>query len=156
VWEAWFALVVAHQRVMAALERQVEAECGFSLAWLEVLYQLSSVSGRRLRMHELARACHTSKSGLTRLVDRIETAGLAKRTAIPGDRRSFYVVMTEEGARALERGLPVVRSGLDEHFGRHVRGTEMEPLLSALRRIVAGAARTDPGARDERGAPESP
>src|ERR1700730_380070 len=122
---------------MAALDRKVETECGFSLGWLEVLYQLGSASTRRMRMHELAAACHTSKSGLTRLVDRIEAGGLVRRTAIPGDRRSFYVVMTEEGTRALERGLPVIRSGLEEHLGRHVRATEMEPLLHALRRLAA-------------------
>jgi hypothetical protein len=100
-------------------------------------------------MHELARACHTSKSGLTRLVDRIEAAGLAVRAAIPGDRRSFYVVMTEEGTRALERAVPVVSSGLEEHVGRHVRTAEMEPMLSALRRIGAGVLAIDRGACDE-------
>jgi DNA-binding MarR family transcriptional regulator len=138
VWETWFALVLAHDQVMAALDRKVEAECGFSLGWLEVLHQLGSCSSRRLRMHELAAACHTSKSGLTRLVDRIEAGGLVRRTAIPGDRRSFYVVMTEEGTSALEHGLPVVRSGLEEHLGRHIQATEAGPLLDALRRIAAG------------------
>jgi len=148
VWEAWFALVVAHDQVMAALDRKVQAECGFGLGWLEVLYQLGSASARRLRMHELAAACHTSKSGLTRLVDRIEAGGLVRRTAIPGDRRSLFVVMTEEGRRALERGLPVVRSGLQEHVGRHVKTGETGPLLDALRRIAAGGLAIDQDACD--------
>jgi DNA-binding MarR family transcriptional regulator len=150
VWETWFALVLAHDQVMEALDRRVETECGFSVGWLEVLYQLGSASTRRLRMHELAAACHTSKSGLTRLVDRIEAGGLVRRTAIPGDRRSFYVVMTEEGTRALERGLPVVRSGLEELLGRYVKPTEMEPLLDALRRIAAGGLPIEQDACDER------
>jgi DNA-binding MarR family transcriptional regulator len=150
VWEAWFALVLAHDQVMAALDRKVVTECGFSLGWLEVLYQLGSASTRRLRMHELAAACHTSKSGLTRLVDRIEAGGLVRRTAIPGDRRSFYVVMTEEGTRALEHGLPVIRSGLEEHLGRHIEVTEMQPLLDALRRVAAGGLPIEQDACDER------
>src|SRR5262249_57520857 len=92
--QAWVALLTAHTRVVSAVSRDLEAACGISLAWFDVLFQLSVAPDCRRRMHELARALLLSKSGLTRLVDRIEEAGLVARASVHGDRRSLYVELT--------------------------------------------------------------
>jgi DNA-binding MarR family transcriptional regulator len=138
--QAWLALSAAHAVVTAALSRKVEVECGMPLTWLGILYQLGSTPERRFRMHELASACHTSRSGLTRLVDRIEARGLVRREAIPGDRRSFLVVLTDSGAQALAEAGPVLEAGLRESFGDRIADAELTPLLEALRRVASDGA----------------
>jgi DNA-binding MarR family transcriptional regulator len=138
--ETWMAFMSAHALVTSALDRDIEIACGLSLTWLEVLYRLRGAPDHRYRMHQLASACHTSKSGLTRLVDRMEAAGLIRREAIPGDRRSLLVVMTEAGGEALARAIPRLEAALREHFGRHIHESELDPFLNVLRRMSGGSA----------------
>jgi DNA-binding MarR family transcriptional regulator len=138
--QAWLALSAAYAAVTAALSRKVEVECGMPLTWLAILYRLGSAPERRFRMHELASACHTSRSGLTRLVDRIEARGLVSREAIPGDRRSFLVVLTDSGARALAEAGPVLEAGLRASFGDRIADADLMPLLTALRRVASGGS----------------
>ena len=70
--EAWVAFLGAHARVVPQVDKDLKSAFGISLTWFDVLYQLSLIPERRLRMQELADALLLSKSGLTRLVDRIE------------------------------------------------------------------------------------
>ena len=142
---AWRAMLEAHAEVTAALERDLLAGCGLPLAWYDVLAQLHDAPGRGLRMQELARAVLLSKSGLTRLVDRMEQAGLVVREPDPDDRRGTRTALTSAGRAALRRAAPVHVRGVQRHFARHLEGDEARVLLAACARIVA-AARAEPAA----------
>ena len=136
---AWRALITAHARVVERIERAL-VEAGLPpLGWYDVLLELSAAPGRRLRMHELARAVVLSRSGLTRLVDRLEGAGLLAREPTPEDGRGFFPVPTDEGRETLRRMWPIYGAGIADHFGRHLTDEEARVLAEALSRVRAAA-----------------
>ena len=137
--EAWRTFITAYALVIERIEREL-AEAGLPpLGWYDVLLELSRASERRLRMHELARAVVLSRSGLTRLVDRLERAGLLRREPDPADRRGSFAVLTDEGAAMREQMWPVYAQGIAEHFGKHLTEYEIEVLTGALKRVLDAA-----------------
>ena len=134
--EAWVAFLTAHARVVPRVSQELEAACGISLAWFDVLHQLSLAPESRRRMHELADAVLLSKSGLTRLVDRIEDAGLVARAAVPGDRRSLHVQLTPAGLALVERARGVVQQRVAAHFGLHLSDADLTTLRDSLARVA--------------------
>lgn len=100
----WSALRSRHREIVAALEGALQAELMLSLSELETLERLSVAEAGRLRMSELADCAGLSKSGMTRLVDRLESAGLIKRESCPVDRRGAEAVLTERGRAVLASG----------------------------------------------------
>ena len=136
---AWRSFITTYAVVIERIERELaEAELP-PLGWYDVLLELSVAPGRRLRMHELARAVVLSRSGLSRLVDRLESAGLLRREPDPTDRRGSFAVLTEEGAAMRKRMWPVYARGIAEHFGRHLADEEVKTLTEALKRVLAAA-----------------
>lgn len=138
--EAWRALITANARVIEKIERALSGAGLPPLGWYDVLLELSGAPDGRLRMHELARAVVLSRSGLTRLVDRLERAGLLGREPDPADRRGSYAAITDEGRALLRRMWPVYAAGIAEHFGGHLTDDESRVVAAALGR-VADAAR---------------
>ncbi len=136
---AWRVFITAHALAIERIEREL-AEAGLPpLGWYDVLLELSVAPDRRLRMRELARAVVLSRSGLTRLVDRLERAGLLRREPDPADRRGSFAVLTDEGAAVRERMWPVYARGIAEHFGKHLGDEEVEVLTGALKRVLSAA-----------------
>lgn len=133
--EAWRALLGAYAAVTGRLERDLAREGVLPLGWYEVLRALESVPERRLRMHELAGVVGISRSGLTRLADRLEAAGLLRREDCSSDRRGCFAVLTGEGLAALRRTHPVYERGVAAHFGRHLDDSEARVIAGALRRV---------------------
>src|SRR5438552_2997819 len=140
---AWHAFLVAHAALEPILNRELEAACGLPLRWFDVLTQLRMTPHKRLSMTELANAVLLSKSGLTRLVDRIEEAGLVQRVSAPGDRRSLLIVLTRSGERMLKRAAPIHEDGIRRHFAAYIRDNEAAAVEAALGRIAAAASRID-------------
>ena len=138
---AWRALLEAHAAVTERLERELVAARGLPLSRYEVLLRLHQAPGGRLRMQELADSVLLSKSGLSRLVDRMEAAGLVARERCPSDRRGAFAVLTEQGRTALRRAAPVHLRGIQEHFAGHLDDDEVRVLAAALRRVAAAARR---------------
>ena len=137
--EAWRALITAHAAAVERIERGL-LEAGLPpLSWYDVLLELSAAPGCRLRMHELARAVVLSRSGLTRLVDRLEKAGLLHREPDSKDGRGSFAVLTDGGARMREKMWPVYARGITKHFGAHLSDEEAEVLTRALGRVRAAA-----------------
>jgi DNA-binding MarR family transcriptional regulator len=91
-----------------------------------------------MRIHELADAVALSRSGLSRLIDRMEKEQVLRRERCPNDRRGAYAVITEAGESVLDRMRPVYRETVDEHFLPHL-GDEAEPVREALDRVAASA-----------------
>ncbi len=139
---AWRAFLHAHLVLTDVLERELAAATGLPLTWYDVLVNLHAAGGR-LRMQELANRVVLSKSGLTRLVDRMVTAGLVCREPAAGDRRGLLAVMTEEGDRALHEAAPVHLRGLAETFGRHVTDEEAAVVLAVFERLRAAMGHDD-------------
>lgn len=138
---AWRAFLEAHARVGEVLTRELKDTEGLPLAWYDVMVQLSEAPGHRLRMQELADAVLLSKSGLTRLVDRMEEAGLVHRAKCPDDRRGTLAELTEHGYTRLRETAPTHLKGVKHHFVDELTDEEAEVLEAALGRIAERARR---------------
>jgi DNA-binding MarR family transcriptional regulator len=136
---AWRALLETHAAVTELLARELVAERGLPLSRYDVLLNLAEAPGGRLRMQELSESVLLSKSGLSRLVDRMEEAGLVRRERCEDDRRGWFTVLTEQGRSALRRAAPIHLRGIQEHFARHLDGEEARVLATALARVSAAA-----------------
>ena len=113
---AWQAFLRAHSTMLRRIAADLD-EAGLPpLSWYDVLGALRDTEGARLRQVELAERVLLSNSGLSRLIDRIEKAGLVRRTSCDTDRRSFYIELTGEGRGMLDRMWPVYARGIAEDF----------------------------------------
>jgi DNA-binding MarR family transcriptional regulator len=133
---AWGAFLRAHARVTRQLEQELQSEQELSLADYDVLYQLAAAEGRRLRMSELADRLILSRSGATRLVDRLAGAGLVGRASCATDRRGLWAFLTDAGAERLRDATPTHLRGVIEHFIAPIPGSELDQLRATLERIV--------------------
>ena len=136
---AWRALLNAHPTAITAIERDLAARQLVPLTWYDVLVALSEAPEGRLRLRELASRVVLSRSGLTRLVDRLEAAGLLRREPVPTDRRGAYAVLTPAGEATLRRTWPIYARGIVEHFARHLDDAEARVVTAALERVRASA-----------------
>ena len=135
----WRNFLTAHAAAIDRIERDLAEEGLMPLSWYDVLLALYEAPERKLRMHELASAILVTRGGLTRLVARIERAGLLRREPDPADGRGLYAVLTGEGLEALRRTWPTYARGIAEHFGKHLEDEEVEVLDRALRRVLSAA-----------------
>ena len=134
---AWRLLLEAHATVTELLEHELVDERSLPLSRYDVLLNLSEAPGGRLRMQELSASVLLSKSGLSRLVDRMVEAGLVRRERCEDDRRGWFAVLTDQGRSALRRAAPIHLRGIHEHFTRHLEPEEIQAVTAALARVVA-------------------
>jgi DNA-binding MarR family transcriptional regulator len=132
----WRSFLRAHASVMGELERELVAEAGMPLGWYDVLLQLVEAPGRRLRMAELAERVLLSRSGLTRLIDRLQAEGLVRREPSPDDARGTYTVLTPEGFARLRAAAPVHLAGVRQHWLAHFSDDELRALGGLLSRLA--------------------
>ena len=141
---AWRSFLEAHQALTSVLEAELLAERGLPLTWYDVLLVLSEAPDERLRMQELARRILLSKSGLTRLFDRMERAGLVERAPSPDDRRGTLALLTAEGRRTLRRAAPVHLHGIEQHFDQYLSDAETATLRSLCERLLCNLRAQSP------------
>ena len=132
----WGDLTQATDHVRARLSRLLEAGPGLAPDEVELLMLLADAPERRLRMIDVSESLRLSKSGVTRLVDRLQERGLVVRAACPSDRRVVYAGLTEQGATVLEEAAPIFVSGLMEHLGGRLDEARVERLRADLRDIA--------------------
>lgn len=138
----WRDFVVAHARVTKRINRDL-ADAGLpDLAWYDVLDAINRADECRLRIRECANAIELSSTGMTRFIDRLESAGLVRREAVPGDRRGAYAAITPEGVALLERMWPIYARGIETYFGTPLGG-DVPEFAAALQRINGAAADED-------------
>lgn len=135
----WRAFLTAHAVAIDRIEDDLSGAGVLPLSWYDVLLVLYEAPEGKLRMHELASAILVTRGGLTRLVARIEKAGLLRREPDPADGRGLYAAITGEGLEALRSTWPVYARGIAEHFGRHLSDEEVEVLDRVLCRVSAAA-----------------
>ena len=132
---AWRAVLNTHARLTGEVEAAL-AEAGLpQLAWYDVLWALQRAPGKALRMGELNEAVTISRSGLTRLVDRIEAEGLLERRQAASDRRAVEAAITPEGTKLLRRMWPVYEKVLLGSFESKLSRSEAQALSKALGKI---------------------
>lgn len=140
---AWRAFLNAHAAVTGRIEADLERHGLVSLVWYDVLVAISEAPDRQLRPRDLARGLVLTRSGATRLVDRLEQAGLVRREPIEGDRRGAAVVLTTEGRRALRRAWPVYAAGINALFVEVLTPDEAPVLRAALTRVAVAAQESE-------------
>jgi len=112
----WRGLLEAHARLTRALDVQMREEHGLPVSSYEVLMFLADAPAQRLRMSEIADRVRLSRSGLTRLVDRLEQFGYVTRCAVEDDGRGAYAELTDAGRRILEAARRTHREGVRACF----------------------------------------
>lgn len=134
--ESWRSFLRAHAGVTKALERELLAEQGLSLAAYDVLVQLAEAPGRRRRMTDLADAVLLSRSGVTRLVDRLERDGLVARHRSPTDGRGVVAALTEQGLQRLREASRVHLDGVVRHFVARLDRGQLATLAAITARLI--------------------
>ncbi len=134
--EAWFQLLRAHGKVTQAVESRLLRARQIPHHWYDVLVTLEKAPNQKLRMSELAENVVTSRSTLTRLVDRLESEGLLRRELCPDDRRGSFAVLTQAGAQARLAAWPIVSRAIVELFAAYISAEEAHITTEALRRVA--------------------
>jgi DNA-binding MarR family transcriptional regulator len=142
---AWRGVLNAHASVVAQIEKGL-ADAGLPpLAWYDVLWALRRARGRRARMAELADSLTLSRGGLTKLADRLETAGLLRREPAEDDGRGVYATLTTAGKEMLRRMWPVYARVLRETFVGALSADEAAVIAAGLDRAKVAAANLGTG-----------
>jgi DNA-binding MarR family transcriptional regulator len=149
--ELWTALMQGQAMIAGAVSDRLEDQAGIPLAWHEVLVRLAEAPEGRLRMQELAESAWLSKSGLTRLCDRIEEAGYLSRASCPTDRRGTFAVITELGRAKVRETAPIFARASEEFFLKHLSSGERDALRSALRKVIQADREAEPAGGRSKG-----
>jgi DNA-binding MarR family transcriptional regulator len=136
---AWRGMLRAHAALTKALDADLDAAHGLPLSSYEVLMYLNDAEGRRMRMRDLASSVILSRSGLTRLADRLEREGLIRRESCPSDARGAYAVLTPAGAEKLAAARATHLAGVRSLFLQLFSEAELDALGDAWERVVPGA-----------------
>lgn len=136
--DSWRAFLRAHATISRALEAELVAEQQLSLAAYDVLVQLAEAPGHRLRMTELADAVLLSRSGVTRLVDRLERSGLVARSRVVTDGRGVAAELTPAGVSRLRIASRTHLPGVVRHFAARLDADDLSSLERISRRLADG------------------
>lgn len=133
----WRAFLRAHSVVTRGLDQRLADAGALTLSELDVLIQLDAAEQRRLRLSDLAARVLITKSGITRLVDRLSEDGLVERRPCAEDGRVQYAQLTEAGRRALRRSIGTHLRDVAAAFADHIGDAE-RPLFRAILERIAG------------------
>jgi DNA-binding MarR family transcriptional regulator len=140
-WRLYFESALALNDV---LDIELQQDAGIPVSWYDALVHLEEAPGG-LRMNELAERILYSKSGLTRVVDKMDEAGLLRRVRPENDRRSILVTLTDEGRNTLEKARRHHRHGIEQHFSHHLADTDIKALTRAFEKISTHVRPLRPG-----------
>ena len=133
---AWRGLLRTHARVLAALDAELEQTHGLAVPEYEVLLVLSESGDKHLRMSELADAALLTRSGMTRLVDRLERQGLVRRERCAADGRGTYAVITDEGRERFAAARPTHIAGVRRLFLDPLKKKDQRALGEAFDTVL--------------------
>jgi DNA-binding MarR family transcriptional regulator len=133
---AWRGMLRVHAALVRELDAQLEQAHGLPLTSYDVLINLQAAPEKRLRMAELADIVLLSRSGVTRLVDRLVREGLIVRDTCESDGRGAFAVLTEAGEKLLARARPTHLAGVRERFLRHFSEPELRTLAGYWTRVT--------------------
>src|SRR5215207_8970311 len=137
--QAWRQFLMAHARVSRRLDDELRADHDLSLAEYDALLSIAEAPDRRIRMRQLADRVILSKSGVTRLIDRLVLDGLVQRDACLSDARGAEAVLTTAGLDRLRRASRTHLRGIDEHFIAVVDDADLTVIQRSMRAVADGA-----------------
>src|SRR5436190_23320569 len=132
---AWRGMLRVHSRMVKALDAEMDDTHGLGLTSYEVLMYLADSPEGRMRMHDLAASVLLSRSGLTRLVDRLAREGLLERKACESDARGAFAVLTAAGRSKLAAARRTHLDGVRRHFVVHLSDEELDMLCGIWGRL---------------------
>jgi len=133
---AWRGLLRAHACLARRLDAELDQAHGLPMTSYEVLHHLDEALGGRMRMRDLAEHAQLSRSGLTRLVDRLEREELLERCSCEQDARGSYACLTERGRERLEDARVTQLAVVREHFFSRFSELELSLLAGMCERIA--------------------
>jgi len=132
----WRAFLRAHAQLIRTLEAELAQAADLPIASYDVLVQLAEAPEHRLRMTDLADRVLLSRSGLTRMIDRLEREELVRREPVPDDARGMYAVLTRAGVDRLRSASHVHLPGIGAHFVQRFNRRELDRLGQLLGRLA--------------------
>jgi DNA-binding MarR family transcriptional regulator len=132
---AWVRFLRAHAALTRELSSRLEAVHELTLSDFDVLVQLYYAEGRRMRRIDLARSVLLTASGITRLLDGLESAGLVAKERCDSDARVTYAVLTAAGVRKMEEARESHLADIEELFGSRFSAEERDQLAELLGRL---------------------
>ncbi|MDP9482217.1 MAG: MarR family transcriptional regulator [Chloroflexota bacterium] len=142
----WRAFLMAHARVSRRLDDELRAEHDLSFAEYDALLTIATSPGRRIRMRQLADQVLLSKSGVTRLIDRLVADGLVERDACVTDARGAEAVLTDAGLSRLRSASSTHLRGIADHFLEVLDDEQLAEVGRAMQTVAdrAGSGQGDP------------
>jgi DNA-binding MarR family transcriptional regulator len=149
---AWSGFIRAHASIVKELDAELQDIHGLPLSSYDVLVQLSLAPDGRMQMFELAEAVHLSRSGLTRLVDRLERQGLLERHRGDRDPRQVFACITGSGLERLAETTPTHLAGVRRRFLERLSQTQLEQLVVMWNQLLESKPERNQGI----GTPDTP
>lgn len=133
---AWYTLLTRHSKAFRLIEKELEDKQGLlPLHFYDVLLPLKKAPDRRLRLSELAEEIVTSRSALSRSVEKLAKLGLLKKTKAMEDGRGQWAEITDKGLKALAATWPSYEAAIQEHFGRFLTVDDSKKLTEILKKL---------------------
>jgi DNA-binding MarR family transcriptional regulator len=133
--DAWRAFLMAHALLTRRLDEDLRTGEGLTLGEYSALLQVAEAPGRSLRMNQLATGIVLSRSGVTRLIDRLEADGLIERSTCTDDGRGALAVLTDAGLARLRAAATTHLAGIAQYFLDVVPAADLELLAGTFRAI---------------------
>jgi DNA-binding MarR family transcriptional regulator len=144
---AWSGFIRAHASIIKELDAELQAAHGLPLSSYDVLVQLSLAPNGRMQMFELAEAVHLSRSGLTRMVDRLARQGLLERHRGDRDPRQVFACITGSGLERLAETTPTHLAGVRQRFLERLSQTQVEQLAAIWNQLLDSKPEREQGIR---------
>jgi DNA-binding MarR family transcriptional regulator len=141
---AWRGLLFTQAAVIRALEKDMLEQHDLPITWFDLLSRLARSDGQRLRMHELEETSLFTRSGITRLADRLEEAGLVRRERSAEDRRGVYLAITDAGLAKIDEVWDDHQRSIQKHFGQYLNGDDAAAIRNATEKVLNGFNKSEP------------
>ncbi|MGV1758588.1 MarR family winged helix-turn-helix transcriptional regulator [Rhizobium sp. A22-96] len=139
ITRAWVRLMRAQQITLAAIEQDLKAAGLPPLGWYDVLLELARAADGKLRPYEIEERTLLAQHNLSRLLDRMEKAGLVHREIFSEDGRGRWVIITEAGNAMRTRIWTVYAAALQRHLGDRLDDTQADQLADLLTALLRKA-----------------
>lgn len=138
-FEIWRNFLVFHKEVITKIENDLKKENCISLAWYDVLIVLERAEGKSLPLKELLSETVLTKSGVSKIMDRIEEAGMIKRKKSKHDARSLFIEITNDGSSEVRRAWQIYKLGILKYFLNRLSTEQKGVMKSCLVQLRAGS-----------------